>query len=91
MRVALGAILVALGMLAVFGLIGDALLKGIGIPLPAFRISGGLLLFLMAVDMLFERRSERRERRTEADDGPDPVGVSAGDADDRRARGRWRR
>ncbi len=70
--VALRAILVALGMLAVFGLIGDALLKGIGISLPAFRISGGLLLFLMAVDMLFERRSERRERRTEADDGPDP-------------------
>ena len=29
--------------------------------MPAFRISGGLLLFLIAVEMLFERRSERRE------------------------------
>lgn len=71
-RIALRAVLVAFGMLALFGLAGNALLAGIGIGLPAFRISGGLLLFLMAVDMLFERRSARRERRAEADDGPDP-------------------
>ena len=70
--VALRAIAIAFGLLALFGLAGDALLKGVGISLPAFRISGGLLLFLMAVDMLFERRSERRERRTEEDEGPDP-------------------
>jgi multiple antibiotic resistance protein len=71
-KIALRAILVAFGMLAIFGLAGNALLQGIGIGLPAFRISGGLLLFLMAVDMLFERRSERRERRTQEDEGPDP-------------------
>ncbi len=69
-----------------FGLVGEPLLTAIGIGLPAFRISGGMLLFLMAVDMLFERRTERRERT--ANEAPArPVGVSAGDAADRRPRG----
>lgn len=70
-RVSVRAILVAFGMLAVFGLAGEPLLAVIGIGMPAFRISGGLLLFLMAADMLFERRSERREKQT-ADIQPDP-------------------
>ena len=70
-RVALRAIAVAFGLLTVFGLAGEPLLRAIGIGMPAFRISGGILLFLMAVDMLFEKRSERREkRRTEVQ--PDP-------------------
>lgn len=63
-RVGLRAVLVAFGLLALFGLAGKPLLSAIGIGLPAFRISGGLLLFLIAVDMLFERRSQRRERHT---------------------------
>jgi multiple antibiotic resistance protein len=69
--VALRAVLVAFGLLAIFGVVGKPLLAAIGIGLPAFRISGGLLLFLMAVDMLFERRSERREKHA-GDEGPDP-------------------
>ena len=41
--------------------------------MPAFRISGGMLLFLMAVDMLFEQRTERRERRRRGPEArPDP-------------------
>ena len=51
-------------MLTVFGLFGNAVLDGLGISLSAFRIAGGLMLFLIAVDMLFERRTERREGRT---------------------------
>ena len=58
----------------------------IGIGLPAFRISGGMLLFLMAVDMLFERRSERREKRTAERRRARPVGLPAGHAADRRPR-----
>lgn len=64
-RVGLRALILGFVILAVFGLFGDALLRAIGISIPAFRISGGLLLFLTALDMLFERRSDRRERKTE--------------------------
>lgn len=44
---------------------GAWLLEQIHVSLDAFRIAGGLLLFLIAVDMLFEKRSERREERAE--------------------------
>jgi len=58
-------------VLTVFGLAGNAVLQGLGISLPAFRIAGGLLLFLIAVDMLFEKRTQRREDR-EQDEDHDP-------------------
>ncbi|WP_424931085.1 MarC family protein [Amaricoccus macauensis] len=69
--VALRAIVIAAGLMTIFGLTGEALLGVIGIGMPAFRISGGLLLFLIAVDMLFEKRTERREKRS-IDAPPDP-------------------
>ena len=46
------------------GFLGDAVLGFVGISMPAFRIAGGILLFLTALDMLFERRSKRREGQT---------------------------
>ncbi len=49
-------------ILVVFALAGSAVLDFLGISLPAFRIAGGLLLFLTALEMLFEKRSERREK-----------------------------
>lgn len=62
-RLVMGARAVAIGvvLLTLFGLFGDTLLGAIGISMPAFRIAGGILLFLTALDMLFERRTERRE------------------------------
>ena len=69
---ALRACLVGAVILAVFGLIGDHLLDFIGIGLPAFRISGGLLLFLIAVEMLFNKRSQRREEQSEDKNNDDP-------------------
>ena len=49
------ACLIAFILLFLFGIAGEALLGFIGISMPAFRIAGGLLLFLTALDMLFER------------------------------------
>lgn len=64
-NVALRACLVAAAILTAFGLLGEAVLQFIGISMPAFRIAGGLLLFLTALDMLFERRTQRREGQTQ--------------------------
>ncbi len=62
--VALRASVVAIMLLTAFGLLGEAVLEFIGISIPAFRIAGGLLLFLTALDMLFERRTPRRQNQT---------------------------
>ena len=46
------ASLIALCVLVFFGLLGGALLRQLGISLDAFRIAGGLLLFVIAFRML---------------------------------------
>jgi multiple antibiotic resistance protein len=65
------ACLIAACLLLLFGVAGEAILAFIGISMPAFRIAGGILLFLTALDMLFERRTQRREGR-EAEPDHDP-------------------
>lgn len=67
-RIALTGVLVGAAILTAFGLAGDSALNFIGISMPAFRISGGLLLFLIAVEMVFEKRTRRREEKTGADE-----------------------
>lgn len=72
--IGLGALAIAFALLALFGAAGEALLGAVGIDMAAFRIAGGLLLFLTAVDMLFERRQPRRENAAhQADAQPDPT------------------
>ncbi|MGR3759128.1 MarC family protein [Roseobacteraceae bacterium NS-SX3] len=63
--IALRASLTAAFLLALFTFFGEAVLGFIGISMPAFRVAGGALLFLTALDMLFERRTKRREDRGE--------------------------
>jgi len=59
------ACLIASGILVVFGLFGERLLGALHIELDAFRIAGGIMLFMIAVDMVFEKRTQRREERAE--------------------------
>jgi multiple antibiotic resistance protein len=64
-QVAIRACLIAFCILLGSALIGDWLLKNLGIGLPAFRIAGGVLLFLIASDMVFGWRVEREARTAE--------------------------
>lgn len=59
-------------LLTLFAVLGEAVLGFIGISMPAFRVAGGALLFLTALDMLFERRTKRREDQSEAEEFADP-------------------
>ncbi len=59
-KTAIEAALVSFGVLAGALLAGEWLLRNLGIGLPAFRIAGGLLLFVIGFEMLFERRQRRK-------------------------------
>ena len=61
--------LIAWGILMFFALLGRPMLHSLGISLASFRIAGGIMLFFIALDMVFERRTERREKRAEAIEG----------------------
>jgi multiple antibiotic resistance protein len=60
---ALRAAAIASLILLVFALFGEKLLAALNIELNSFRIAGGIMLFLIAIDMVFEKRTERREER----------------------------
>jgi multiple antibiotic resistance protein len=60
------AVLVAAGIMLFMALVGPVLLRSLGITLPAFRISGGILLFMIAIDMLFARPT--RAKRTDEEE-----------------------
>ncbi|MEO9614276.1 MAG: MarC family protein [Nitratireductor sp.] len=61
-QVGLRASIIGFLLLALFALAGAVILSVFGITLPAFRVAGGLLLFFIAFEMVFERRQERKEK-----------------------------
>ena len=62
---AIRSVAIAAAILLFFGLLGEPLLRALGISLAAFRIAGGIMLFLIALEMVFERRTARRESRAQ--------------------------
>jgi multiple antibiotic resistance protein len=60
---AVRAVIVAGIILLIFALFGEDLLRVLGISLDSFRIAGGIMLFLIALEMVFEKRTQRREER----------------------------
>lgn len=59
------SVLVATIIMVLFAFGGAWLLDAMHISIDAFRVAGGVLLFLIALDMVFEKRTERREHRAE--------------------------
>jgi multiple antibiotic resistance protein len=66
---AIRAAVVAWAILMFFALLGEPLLRTLGISLSAFRLAGGIMLFMIALDMVFERRTQRREERAQEIEG----------------------
>lgn len=64
-NMALRASLIASAILLFFALLGEELLDALHIKLDSFRIAGGLMLFWIAFEMVFEKRTQRREERAE--------------------------
>ena len=62
---AIRASVIAGVILLIFALFGENLLSALHIELNAFRIAGGIMLFVIALDMVFEKRTQRREERAE--------------------------
>ncbi len=61
-QVAMRATIIAFGVLLLFVIAGIAILSVFGITIHAFRIAGGVLLFYIAFEMIFEKRQERHEK-----------------------------
>jgi len=66
---AIRSVVVAWCILLFFALLGEPLLRTLGISLSAFRLAGGIMLFMIALDMVFERRTARRENRANSIEG----------------------
>ena len=64
-RIALRAIIIGGGILFVFLIAGRNLLSALGISVPAFQIAGGLLLLMIAIEMVFEKRNRRKSESAE--------------------------
>jgi multiple antibiotic resistance protein len=66
---AIRSCVIAWAILMFFALLGKPMLHALGISLASFRIAGGILLFYIAVEMVFEKRTERRETRAHSIEG----------------------
>jgi len=74
---AIRSAMIAWAILMFFALLGRPMLHALGISLASFRIAGGIMLFIIALDMVFERRTQRREERAQSvESAPEPQDIS---------------
>lgn len=64
-NMAIRAVVVAALILVIFSVFGEQLLGALSISLDSFRIAGGIMLFMIALEMVFEKRTQRREDRAQ--------------------------
>jgi len=61
-QTAIEGVIIATIVLITFSIIGQLLLSYLNVSLESFRIAGGIILFLIAIEMLFNKRQERKEK-----------------------------
>ncbi|MFM1886881.1 MAG: hypothetical protein RL026_2038 [Pseudomonadota bacterium] len=67
-RIARKGVLIAAGILVVFALVGGSFLRVMGIDIQSFRIFGGILLLLIALEMVFARQDGTRTSNPEEEE-----------------------
>ena len=64
-QIAIKSTIIAFFILIAFAYIGRYLLEAIGVTLDSLKIAGGIILMFIAIDILFEKRKIRREKKVE--------------------------
>jgi len=64
-QIAIKSSIIAFFILIAFAYIGGYLLEAIGVSLDSLKIAGGIILMFIAIDILFEKRKIRREKKVE--------------------------
>ncbi len=75
-RMAIRGVAIASAVLVFFTLLGKPFLAAMGITLAALKVAGGMMLFVLALEMVFERRSGRRESTAERVSEEHPSDIS---------------
>ena len=65
-QIALKSVVYAFFILILFAYLGKYLLDALGVTLDSLKIAGGIILMFIAIDILFEKRKKRREKKVEA-------------------------
>ena len=64
-QIAIKSVIIAFFIMITFAYAGRYLLDAIGVSLDSLKIAGGVILMFLAIDILFEKRKTRREKRVE--------------------------
>jgi len=65
-QIAIKSVIIAFFIIIIFAYLGKYLLDAIGVSLDSLKIAGGVILMFIAIDILFEKRKIRREKKVEA-------------------------
>ena len=65
-QIAIKSVVYAFFILILFAYLGRYLLDALGVTLDSLKIAGGIILMFIAIDILFEKRKKRREKKVEA-------------------------
>jgi len=64
-QIAIKSVVIAFFIMIIFAYAGRYLLEAIDVSLDSLKIAGGIILMFLAIDILFEKRKKRREKRVE--------------------------